>query len=343
MEREEIGMKRLKGRRLLPALLVMLAICLSGCSSRSYDNASSNMTSGVADRVESQMTAYEEDMGAMADGEAGAMDSNAPQVYTHPSQEVNTGTERKLIKTVHLEVETREFDTMLSALDSQIAASGGYVEQMETYNGSVYSGYRQTRSASMTVRIPKDQLRAFLDTVSGIGNVISRSESEEDVTLNYVDLKSHKEALETEASRLLELLERAETVEDIITIEQRLSSVRYQIESMESQLRTYDNKVDYSTVYLNLSEVKELTPVEEDSAWERIAAGFQNSIKSIGSGCLEFGIWFLINIPYLLIWILLIAVMIFAARWLYGRKGSGKKEKRAEKSAGDRDGEKDAK
>ena len=69
------------------------------------------------------------------------------------------------------------------------------------------------------------------------------------MTLQYVDLESHKKALTTEQDRLIELMEQAETVEDIITIEGRLSEVRYQLESMESQLRTYDNKIDYSTVY----------------------------------------------------------------------------------------------
>ena len=66
-------------------------------------------------------------------------------------------------------------------------------------------------------------------------------------------------------------MEKAESIEDIITIEQRLSNVRYQIESMEAQLRTYDNKVDYSTVHLDVSEVKELTPVHEETLWERIS------------------------------------------------------------------------
>mgnify|MGYP002226154573 CR=1 FL=1 len=85
------------------------------------------------------------------------------------------------------------------------------------------------------------------------------------MTLTYVDLQSHRDALQTEQERLLQLLEQAESIEDIITIEQRLSDVRYQLESMESQLRSYDNQVDYSTVYLYIDEVEVYTPVEEET------------------------------------------------------------------------------
>ena len=171
--------------------------------------------------------------------------------------------QRKLIKTVEMDIETKEFDNVLSALESEVAALGGYIENSNTYNGSSYSSHRETRWADMTVRIPEEELDSFLNTVSDISNVTRRSDNVEDVTLAYVDLESHRDALRTEQTRLLELLEQAETIEDIITIESRLSEVRYQLESMESQLRTYDNKIDYSTVYLNISEVEVFTPVSE--------------------------------------------------------------------------------
>ena len=99
-------------------------------------------------------------------------------------------------------------------------------------------------------------------------------------------------------------------MEDIITIEQRLSDVRYQLESMESQLRSYDNRVDYSTVYLYIDEVEVYTPVEEETVWERISTGFVDSLKNIGEGLKEAAIWFVIHIPYLVIWAIVIAIII---------------------------------
>ena len=105
-------------------------------------------------------------------------------------------------------------------------------------------------------------------------------------------------------------MEQAESIDDIISIEQRLSDVRYQLESMESQLRSYDNQVDYSTVYLYINEVEVYTPVEEETVWERISTGFADSLKNIGEGLKEAGIWFVIHIPYLALWAVVILIVI---------------------------------
>ena len=218
--------------------------------------------------------------------------------------------DRKLIKTVNMDVETREYDKLLSAVENKVAELGGYIESLDAYNGSTYYSYRSTRNANLTIRIPKDRLEEFQNTVSELGNVTSRSENVQDVTLTYVDLQSHRDALQTEQERLLQLLEQAESIEDIITIEQRLSDVRYQLESMESQLRSYDNQVDYSTVYLYIDEVEVYTPVEEETTWERISAGFMDSLKSIGEGIKEAAIWFVIHIPYLVIWAIVIVIIV---------------------------------
>lgn len=219
-------------------------------------------------------------------------------------------TERKLIKTVDMNVETREYDKLLASVESKVTELGGYIESLDAYNGSTYYNYRSTRNANLTIRIPKDRLDEFLNAVSDLGNVTSRSENVQDVTLTYVDLQSHRDALQTEQERLLQLLEQAESIEDIITIEQRLSDVRYQLESMESQLRSYDNQVDYSTVSLYIDEVEVYTPVEEETTWERISTGFLDSLKSIGEGMKEAAIWFVIHIPYLVIWAIVIVIIV---------------------------------
>ena len=146
--------------------------------------------------------------------------------------------------------------------------------------------------------------------------MISRNENVSDVTLTYVDMESHRNALRTEEESLLNMLAKAETVEDLITIESRLSDVRYQIESMESQLRTYDNLVDYATLTLSISEVEELTPVVEQSAWEKMGTGFMNRLHNIGRGLKDFGIKFVMNLPYILVWAVVIAAVFLAGRAL---------------------------
>ena len=195
---------------------------------------------------------------------------------------------------------------------------GGYIEESYTYNGSSYSGNR-LRNANLTIRVPAEHLDEFLENVAQVSNVISRNESVTDVTLQYVDLESHKKALLAEQERLLALLEKAESIEDIIKLEERLSQVRYQLESMESQLRVLENQVSYSTVYLYINEVVKLTPVKEQSVWEKISTGFVNSLYDVGNTAADFGIGFLIDLPYLLVWALIIAVAAVIVRLILRR------------------------
>ena len=141
------------------------------------------------------------------------------------------------------------------------------------------------------------------------------------MTLQYVDTESKKKALLTEEESLLKILESAESVEDIITVQDRLSQVRYQIENIESQLRTFDNQVNYSTVNLNLAEVVKYTPVEEKGAFARMGEGFVESFKSVATAIKEFIIWFVIHIPQLLFLAIFVAVI-----WICVKKYKEKNE-----------------
>lgn len=294
--------------------LAVAALILSACGSKDVDMNSimasdsyANTTVNTAPQeyaVSEEMYETEWGMndGTFADEGSGGTDAPSAQVQD---------TNRKLIKTVNLTVETQEFDKLLETVENKTAEYGGYVEQLYTYNGSVYSSYRSNKNANLTLRIPKEKLDDFLSEVGQISNITSRNESVEDVTLTYVDMESHKKVLLAEEERLLSFLEQAATIEEIITIESRLSDVRYKIESMESQLRTYDNKIDYSTVYLDINEVAVLTPpVEEETVGQRIANGFMNSVESILNGLQEGLIGFLIVSPYLIFVVLLVLIIV---------------------------------
>ena len=120
-------------------------------------------------------------------------------------------------------------------------------------------------------------------------------------------------------------------MEDIITIESRLSEVRYQIESMESQLRTFDNQVDYSTVHIYVEEVEHYTPQPEKSTWERIKSGFSENVYQVTNGIKNFAIEFVIAIPILLVWAVVIIVGIVVIRVVLKKKQKKEVEKLAKK------------
>lgn len=315
--------KRLYGKCMAAGLSAAMVLSFAACGSAD-DGGMNSLLYGSQNEMSYATEEYALDSYGYEAGETYAepgdmADSNSGST----AQKVDNSAyydERKLIKTVNLDVETKEFDLLLAAIEEQVENLGGYIEKMDTYNGSRYTYAEPTRSSSLTVRIPGKQLSGFLDAVSEAGNVVSRSENVEDVTLSYMDMESRKKSLETEQERLLALLEVADNLEDILTIEERLSNVRYQLESMESQLRTYDNKVDFSTVYMSIREVKELTPVVEETTGERLANGFMQSLTNVKDGLVNFFVWFVIHIPYLVVWAVVIFVIVMIVKLIRRRR-----------------------
>ncbi len=216
-------------------------------------------------------------------------------------------TGRKLIKTVRLNAETEHYDDLMTGLEDRIASLGGYVESRESRG-------QRSRYCSMTIRIPAQQLGGFVDYVSENANVTHSSETAEDITLQYVDTEAKIKALETEQARLLELLENAQNLTEILEIEARLSDVTYELERYSSQKRTYDNLVDYATVHLSVSEVEVLTPTEEPTVWQRIANGFTASLDDVGTGFVDLFVWITANSPRLVVWGAVIAGVVFLVR-----------------------------
>lgn len=233
---------------------------------------------------------------------------------------------RKWIITVHLQAETEDLDAMMAALDENIAALKGFVEDQRIYNGSSYSS-RRYRNANLTIRVPAEDVDKFTEKVTGIANVVSNEKNLQDITLTYVSTESRMKALQTEEARLLELMEQAETMSDLLEIEGRLTDVRYELESVTSRLRTYDNQVNYATIYLNIEEVQEYTPVAEPTLWERISGGFADSLEGLKDGALDLLVWVLANSPYLVVYGIIGTGIFFLSKKVKIKKLSRKAKK----------------
>lgn len=210
---------------------------------------------------------------------------------------------QKIITTMDLYAQTENMDPLLESINAKIAQLGGYMEAQEIYNGSSYDSSYRYRNAYLTIRIPANQLQNFVEMVKENANVVRQNTSTENVTLTYVGIQSRITALETERDRLMELLAQAENMEDLLLIESRLTEVQAELENYTSQKRVLDNKIDYSTIHLDLEEVKEYTPVEDEpeTVWQRIGKGLKRNLKNIGEGFVDFFVWLIIAIPYLLI------------------------------------------
>ncbi len=293
-------MKKRFGKTTVIAAICTAMVLAAGCGS------SANTTAPEA--------AYESAAGYMDNAKVALYEEAAMEdaAYSQEGQSASAGTvadtSRKLITTMNISAETDDLPAVISSVEAKVKELGGYVESSNINNNSGYSS-RISRSASLTARIPKDKLDLFVGLIEGSTNITNKSVEVEDVTLSYVDIESRKSALKTEEKRLLQILESAETVEDLITVEDKLADVRYELESIESQLRSYDNRIDYSTVYLYIDEVVTFTPVEKESAATRMGKGFMQSVEEVKEGLVDFAVWFVSHIPQILL-LLLVALII---------------------------------
>ena len=254
-------------------LLLALTLCLlTGCGGGATMESGADMAPSEGFNKFQESEIYEEDMMFDSGNISDSMTST-----TRPY-----GDDVKLILRADLRLETVDFDDAVEKLNKLVSDCGGYYEQSDVDMGSYYSdGYRYGR---YTVRVPKDKYDTFLNSVGEVCHVTSRNESAEDVGLQYYDIESRIRLLEIKQERLMKLLEQATTMEDIITLENALSDIQYQLESNNIQKNRYDSLIDYSTISIRLEQVQRLSgqPLEQQGFFSQLGSsfvrGFQNTL-----------------------------------------------------------------
>ena len=281
-------------------------------SSTSFSNNAEAETYAAAGNHETALEDSSTDSGSAELSQEAVLSQEVSNPATDPARTSDEAApiEHKLIRNVSMHLETREFDALTKSISDAVTFFGGYIEQADVSGNSLYwSGERSSRYSNITARIPENKLDAFLTEVSGQGNVTYKNESVQDVTLQYTDITSRKKTLQMEQDRLWELLEKAESIDAVIALEARLSEVRYQLESIESQLRTLDNQIVYSTVYLSIQEVQVLTSTDPDTIPVRIQKGLSRSFNTLKISSVDFLVWFISSLPILAVF----AVLVFIA------------------------------
>lgn len=220
---------------------------------------------------------------------------------------------RKLIRTVSITAETTRFDEVTARILAETERLGGYVEHSTAQYGD------ENRSFYITVRVPAEKADVFLQEALGGASISWKSERTEDVTLQYTDLAAKMKALRTEQDRLLELLAQADSVESIIALESRMSEIRYEIERIESSLRSYDNRVDYTTIDMTISEVSVITAEKSDGFFARVGTGLAKNTGAMLAFLETALIGILINLPLLIV-LAVIGIFVYSIVRLIQKK-----------------------
>lgn len=306
-------------RKSLMVLITSMALVLGACGG-SYDKSESVSTSQSMDMAEDaglSYNGYEEEYTAedTADMKDGATEGSSISKDAGTSEY-----SQKLIRNYSYSFETTDFDKSISFIEEQVTKYKGYIESSDTYGSS-------RKSSNMTIRIPEKNANAFINETGQIGEVIQKSESTEDITLKYYDTKSRLESLKTQHARILELLEKAETLEDVVSLEEHLSDIEYQIDSYGSQIKVYDNLVNYVTINIDIREVSQIQVVEEDTFWAKITKGFSRNTEDVLAGVIAFIVFLVTSIPYFVVIGIFVGVITAIVKMI-GKKNRKRKEKK---------------
>lgn len=296
----------MRKRNISIILVLVLILALSACARPAYKNDYEPSTTEEYKKNESFGT--------------GSMPSETPREEEATSEEGRSLEPEKIIVTINMNFETTKFDESVAKINEAANAVKAYIQDSDIQFGSGY--YSRAKSASITIRVPKDKVEEFKTTLGeGVGTLISENVSKYDVTKSYRDNETRLRVLQDKEKRLRELLAKAETVENIIEIENSLSETITSIEIIKSDLQNIDDKVDYSTVYIYLKEVKVASTVETPTTTfaERLRNAVSGSMEEFVDGLGDMLISFIYLFPYLILLIILFVILRLIYRFLKKR------------------------
>jgi hypothetical protein len=157
--------------------------------------------------------------------------------------------DRKVIKTAYIKLEVSDFDAAASEVERLAYEAGGYISESNSYVTPT-----NHRRGTITMRVPESSFGSIIQEIRKLGNVVSYSSSGRDVTEEYIDLEARLRNLRRQEERLLEILDRAESVKDVLEVERELGRVRGEIERLEGRLRYLSNRVEFATITVELLE-----------------------------------------------------------------------------------------
>lgn len=298
-------------KRMVSLLLALvLALVLAGCgASKAAGGASDSMAAsepeaGYWSNNSKSEDSYDED-GYDADGTPASDPASRPV---------------KMIYNGYMEMQTQDFDAAASGIEDLVRELGGYFQQSSVSN----RGSSSYRYGSYTIRIPAAQFEAFFQRAGQLCHVTYTNTTADDVSESYYDTEARLETARIKLERLQQLLAKATSMEDIITIESAISETEWDIENLSGTLRHYDALVDYATVNVELSEVYQLSGQDKavTTFGGRLGQSFVNGLRAVGSALEDFAVW----LAYSWVWLAVIAAAAVIVIRIVRRRGGGKKK-----------------
>lgn len=337
-EREKILMVKKAAACVLAA-----AFLLSACGMAKSQNAARESAYSTEETGSSYDSYKEESEDFSVEAEE-SMDSSADMDYAAGAAPVNenkdagtaaetddgsgqadlTSENRKIVYTGNISLQTLEYDDAAKSIHDKINKYGGFIESENSRNDDPYWYYRERsgssarrtrRNLSITARIPADRFDAFMEDLKNDGQVINTSVNAENISVSYANHDASRKALEIEQDRLLKMMDKAESIEEMIAVEERLTQVERELGNEKTTLSAMDRDVNFSTIYIDLEEVFEYSEtVVETTYGERLKRAFDGAIEGFVVFWQDLILFIVGSFPFLIMLAIIIVVIVKLAR-----------------------------
>lgn len=225
----------------------------------------------------------------------------------------STNTDRKIIKNGNIALTVLELQSRINEITAMSEQLGGYVESSYvedivepgaiTMPETEKAKEKTTKVGNITIKVPADKFDDTFQSIIAMGTIVSQSTNSNDITKQYMDMESRLSNLKIQEKTYQDMLSKAKSVDEILRVETEINRIRTDIDIMIGDLKRWDEQVEYSTIYINLTEKKEaeLEKVDTSSVWNRAKQGLINTINSMKNGIAWLFVFLVSVLPYILI------------------------------------------
>lgn len=298
--------------------LLVLSILFASCSSS--DNMSPMDKGGYGTEPSVFTNENWDAQASPQESGSGMGDGNYAEDAKNQSNIEDIMSQRKIIMDGDVSLETMHFDDSIAAMDQLINDFGGFAEVRNVVGKSQYSQNR--RNATYVLRVPADRFELVLKNMGNIGTVLESNSKGTDITDQYYDTGARIKTLKVQEETLLGILTKSTNLDDVITLESRISQVRYEIESLENTVRNYDRLLSFSriTVYIREVDDRSETKPTPETLGDRISSSFNGAIEDFKRGFEDFIVWLAGSWITIIWYIIIISIAVICYRIIKRRR-----------------------
>lgn len=282
-------------KKYLSLFIVLLMIFAIGCSKKSESTLPSK---GISSQAQNYSI---------------SSDSATNMVNTTSSPKAPNSTiqnsQKKIIQTGEIFLIVEDIKESNSSIRNKANELNGYVESENI----------SENSSNTSIRIPSDKLDIFIEYVNKNYDVRNQQMSAQDITDTYVDNEARLKNFKAQESQTLEILKKANTVEDILKVQSEISKLRGEIEALESRKNIWDKDIEFSTVRISSSKKSiaiesKIKALSGSEFFKSISKGFLKSTATLILVIQNIVIFFISNI--IILFILAVSAIIIYRKYM---------------------------